>query len=91
MNKPFCFCGQCSIAGVVEPGAEVVLTCSYTVSPGQYIDSIKWYLNSSECYRIVPGLHKDRYGLQPNIMYHCGYPCTEAPKLWLCGVVIILY
>ena len=38
----------------------MILTCSYSVSPGEYIDSIKWYLNTSEIYRIVPGLNRDR-------------------------------
>ena len=36
---------------IVQSGSQVILTCMYTVSPGEYIDSIKWYLNSSECYR----------------------------------------
>ena len=44
------------IADIVQSGSQVILTCSYSVSPGEYIDSIKWYLNNSECYRIVPGL-----------------------------------
>jgi len=48
------------IPGVVPAGSQVILTCSYSVFPGEYIDSIKWYLNSSEIYRIVPGLTKDR-------------------------------
>ena len=46
--------------GVVIEGDGAELTCSYKPSPGQYIDSIKWYLNSSEIYRIVPGLTTDR-------------------------------
>eukprot|EP00090_Calanus_glacialis_P008406 TRINITY_DN16732_c0_g1_i3.p1 TRINITY_DN16732_c0_g1~~TRINITY_DN16732_c0_g1_i3.p1 ORF type:complete len:202 (+),score=61.24 TRINITY_DN16732_c0_g1_i3:84-608(+) len=46
--------------GLVPSGSQVILTCSYSVSPGEYIDSIKWYLNSSEIYRIVPGLNRDR-------------------------------
>ena len=33
-----------------------MLTCSYKLGPGQWVDSIKWYLNSSEIYRIVPSL-----------------------------------
>ncbi|XP_023326755.1 uncharacterized protein LOC111700160 [Eurytemora carolleeae] len=49
-----------SIPGVVIEGDGAELTCSYRPSPGQYIDSIKWYLNSSEIYRIVPGLTTDR-------------------------------
>ena len=32
------------------------MTCSYQLSPGQWVDSVKWYLNSSEIYRIVPSL-----------------------------------
>ena len=37
-----------STADLVQAGSQVVLTCAYTVSPGQYIDSIKWYLNNAE-------------------------------------------
>ena len=37
-----------STAELVQAGSQVVLTCAYTVSPGQYIDSIKWYLNNAE-------------------------------------------
>ena len=46
----------CYVADIVQSGSQVILTCAYSVSPGEYIDSIKWYLNNSECYRIVPGL-----------------------------------
>merc|ERR1719233_1526442 len=46
--------------GLVVAGSQVILTCSYTVYPGEFIDSIKWYLNTSEIYRIVPGLNRDR-------------------------------
>ena len=46
--------------GSVEEGEGVELDCRYNPSPGQYIDSIKWYLNASEIYRIVPGLNDHR-------------------------------
>ena len=46
--------------GGVREGGRTELTCSYQASPDHYIDSIKWYLNSSEIYRIVPGLTQDR-------------------------------
>ena len=50
---------MCTAGEVVEgDGAE--LTCSYTTTPGQFVDSIKWYFNTSEIYRIVPGLTTDR-------------------------------
>ena len=44
-----------STAELVQAGSQVVLTCAYTVSPGQYIDSIKWYLNNAE---VIPSTHK---------------------------------
>ena len=49
---------------IVQSGSQVILTCMYKISPGEYIDSIKWYLNTSEIYRILPGLtHRDRSDL----------------------------
>ena len=42
------FTNLLSTAELVQAGSQVVLTCAYTVSPGQYIDSIKWYLNNAE-------------------------------------------
>ena len=45
---------------MIPSGSRAVLNCSYTVSPGQFMDSVKWYLNTSEIYRIVPSLTKDR-------------------------------
>ncbi len=54
---------------VVEgEGAELV--CDYQPTPGQFIDSIKWYLNSSEIYRIVPSLTTDRYQPEPWIKFY---------------------
>ena len=47
-------------AEMIPTGSRAVLNCSYTVSPGQFMDSVKWYLNTSEIYRIVPSLTKDR-------------------------------
>ena len=44
------------LSGYVAGGGGTVLTCSYKLGPGQWVDSIKWYLNSSEIYRIVPSL-----------------------------------
>ena len=44
------------MSGYVGEGGGTVLTCRYQLSPGQWVDSIKWYLNSSEIYRIVPSL-----------------------------------
>jgi hypothetical protein len=45
----------------VREGGRADLTCNYLASPGHYIDSLKWYLNSSEIYRIVPGLTENRF------------------------------
>ena len=45
---------------MVPAGSPAVLNCSFGVSPGQFMDSVKWYLNTSEIYRIVPSLTKDR-------------------------------
>ena len=44
------------MSGYVAEGGGTVLACRYDLSPGQWVDSIKWYLNSSEIYRIVPSL-----------------------------------
>ena len=45
----------------LETGSPAVMTCSYKLTSRQYVDSVKWYLNSSEIYRIVPSLtHSDR-------------------------------
>ena len=60
---------------IVQSGSQVILTCQYTVSPGEYIDSIKWYLNTSECYRIVPGLTKDRV-----LTFPPGGDCISLPQ-----------
>ena len=49
-----------SVPESVPTGSPAILTCSFAVSPGQFMDSVKWYLNSSEIYRIVPSLTKDR-------------------------------
>ena len=53
----------------------MILTCAYSVSPGEYIDSIKWYLNNSECYRIVPGLTQDRV-----LTFAPGGDCISLPQ-----------
>jgi hypothetical protein len=45
---------------MVEEGSQVVLTCSYLLEAGQSMDSVKWYLNTTEIYRIVPGLTQHR-------------------------------
>ena len=42
-------------------GSGVILTCNYLVTEGQAVDSIKWYYNTSEIYRLVPGLHHHRF------------------------------
>ena len=71
------------LSGLVPSGSAVILICSYSVSPGEYIDSIKWYLNTSEIYRIVPGLNRDRsdqiYSIKPglNILF---LGCLPSPQ-----------
>ena len=63
------------ISDIVQSGSQVILTCAYSVSPGEYIDSIKWYLNTSECYRIVPGLTQDRV-----LTFPPGGDCVSLPQ-----------
>ena len=49
----------CDPPGGVEyltPDSSAVLTCQFRLGEGQWLDSVKWYLNSSEIYRIVPSL-----------------------------------
>ena len=48
------------VAELVEEGSVVVLSCTYLLEAGQSIDSVKWYLNTTEIYRIVPGLYAHR-------------------------------
>jgi hypothetical protein len=48
------------VAELVEEGSTVVLSCSYLLGAGESIDSVKWYLNTTEIYRIVPGLYEHR-------------------------------
>ena len=61
----------------VERGSEAVLRCRYTLTPGEYVDSVKWFLNTTEIYRIVPALTKHRLTLREhrniglNILVHC--------------------
>jgi len=64
-----------TVPDIVQSGSQVILTCAYSVSPGEYIDSIKWYLNNSECYRIVPGLTQDRV-----LTFPPGGECISLPQ-----------
>jgi len=64
-----------TVPDIVQSGSQVILTCAYSVSPGEYIDSIKWYLNTSECYRIVPGLTQDRV-----LTFPPGGDCVSLPQ-----------
>ena len=41
---------------LVEEGGKAVLSCSYTLGESEFVDSVKWFLNRTEIYRIVPGL-----------------------------------
>ena len=49
------------ISGYIEEGGSCVLTCSYSLEPGEFVDSVKWFVNTTEIYRIVPGLTDFRY------------------------------
>ena len=46
---------------MVEEGSSAVLSCSYSLAHTEYVDSVKWFLNTTEVYRIVPGLRDHRY------------------------------
>jgi len=63
-----------SVPEMIPSGSRAVLNCSYTVSPGQFMDSVKWYLNTSEIYRIVPSLTKDRVLTFPLACLHVSLP-----------------
>ena len=43
-------------------GATVTMVCEYKVGESEYVDSIKWYKDNSEFYRIVPhtSIEKDK-------------------------------
>lgn len=64
-----------NIPEFVSSGSSVILTCSYRVTEGEAIDSVKWYLNSSEIYRLVPGLHEDRV-----LTFPPGGDCVSLPQ-----------
>lgn len=43
-------------------GATVTMVCEYQVGESEYVDSIKWYKDNKEFYRIVPhtSIEKDK-------------------------------
>lgn len=43
-------------------GATVTMVCEYQVGESEYVDSIKWYKDNQEFYRIVPhtSIEKDK-------------------------------
>ena len=41
-------------------GQTITMVCEYTVGQSEYIDSIKWYKDNMEFYRIVPNTHIER-------------------------------
>ena len=43
-------------------GATVTMVCEYQVGESEYVDSIKWYKDNREFYRIVPhtSIEKDK-------------------------------
>lgn len=54
------FCADClrindvAFADYAMLGQTVTLVCEYEVGEGEHVDSIKWYKDSGEFYRIVP-------------------------------------
>ena len=36
------------------------MVCDYRVSEGEYVDSIKWYKDGQEFYRIVPNTPREQ-------------------------------
>ena len=45
--------------GYAMLGQTVTLVCDYRVSEGEYVDSIKWYKDGNEFYRIVPNTPRE--------------------------------
>ncbi len=41
-------------------GQTITMMCEYTVGQSEYVDSIKWYKDNMEFYRIVPNTHIER-------------------------------
>ena len=41
-------------------GQTITMVCEYTVGQSEYVDSIKWYKDNMEFYRIVPNTHIER-------------------------------
>ncbi|TRY77857.1 hypothetical protein TCAL_11900 [Tigriopus californicus] len=38
----------------------ITMDCVYKLSEGEYVDSIKWYKDNEEFYRILPNPHRER-------------------------------
>ena len=57
---------KCSVTLFFEEyamyGATVTMVCEYKVGESEYVDSIKWYKDNREFYRIVPhtSIEKDK-------------------------------
>ncbi len=41
-------------------GQTVTMVCDYTVEAGEHVDSIKWYKDGHEFYRIVPNANREQ-------------------------------
>ena len=41
-------------------GQTVTMSCDYQVNEGEYVDSIKWYKDNQEFYRIRPNVKRER-------------------------------
>ena len=48
------------LVDLLPVGSRAALTCQFRLPHNQFMDSVKWYLNQSEIYRIVPSLAQDR-------------------------------
>ena len=48
------------LADLLPVGSRAAFTCQFRLPHNQFMDSVKWYLNQSEIYRIVPSLAQDR-------------------------------
>ena len=41
-------------------GQTVTMVCDYSISENEYVDSIKWYKDGQEFYRIVPNTRREQ-------------------------------
>ncbi len=46
--------------GYAMLGQTVTMVCEYTMDQGEYVDSVKWYKDGAEFYRIVPNTPREQ-------------------------------